>query len=101
MNPTATRARDLALQRHRREVMKWQWVCIGWAVAFLVCLIKVILLQHATNSHEPQVWRTGLAPVGEPYWVTTQAFVRKKDRVWCSFSNGEPIEVSHWTTQQP
>jgi hypothetical protein len=99
LNPTATRAREVALRRHRREVMVWQWISIGLATILLVFAVKVVLLEHTLQT--PQVWRTDAAPVGEPYWVVTQAYVRKKDRVWCSFDTGEPLSVSHWTTQQP
>jgi hypothetical protein len=101
MNATAARARDLALKKHRREVMFWKGILLPvLAVGLSVGVAVGMLIQEAIEG-EPQVWRTDAAPVGEPYWVTTMAYVRKHDKQWCSFTNGEPIEISHWTTAQP
>ena len=95
MNPTAARARDLALKRHRREVRFWKMS--AWA---LLGVLAAIVLMDSIRKAPPQVWRTDLAPVGEPYWVVTKGYIRKHDRQWCSFDSGEPISVQHWLNHE-
>ena len=101
LNETAARARDRALQKHRTEVLFWKGLLIPILVLGLAVGVAAGMLIQEAIKGEPQVWRTDPAPVGEPYWVVVQGYVRKHDRQWCSFDTGEKISVSHWTTAQP
>lgn len=99
-NPTARAAREEALKRHRAEVRKWKSLCILLAGSTFISLVFVVMYE-IRSAGPPQVWRTDVAPVGEPYYVVTKGYVRKKDGRWCSFDTGEPISVTHWTTKNP
>lgn len=100
-NEAARAARNEALRRHRREVGLWKSLLFPVAgISLAIGVVLGMLIKEATKE-PPKVWRTDKAPVGEPYWVVTQAYVRKHDKQWCNVTNGEPIEVSHWTTAQP
>jgi hypothetical protein len=100
MNTTAARARDLALKKHRREVMFWKGILLPvLAVGLSVGVAVGMLIQEAIEG-EPQVWRTGKGPALHPLYVVTQGYVDSEGE-WRCYENGMPLTITHWTPVQP
>ena len=89
MNTSAQRARDVARQRHLRQLMVWRGIAGLCFALFLGTLYWYV---------PSGVWRTDEAPKLEPLHVVTRAYVDKRGN-WRSYDNGEKITVTHWTTK--
>lgn len=88
MTEPARRARDAALERHRKEVRLWKvssWVGFGLFVASLA-LWLVPRSEWSDTEDCPPLQRVT---------VVTEGF-KDKDGKWRSFDNGEPITVKEW-----
>lgn len=100
MNATAARARDLALKKHRLEVMFWRGLLIPILVLGLTVGVAAGMLIQEAIEGEPQVWRTGKGPALHPLYVVTQGYVDSEGE-WRNYQNGTPLVVTHWKTAQP
>jgi hypothetical protein len=96
MNTTARAARVAALERHRKEVRKWKTL----AAIFFFGWVLTSGWHIGHPPPQPATWRTDQAPALQPFYVVTRAYVDKKGN-WRSYTNGEQIEITHWTTHQP
>ena len=93
LNRTAERAREQALTRHRNQLRMHK--AVSWIMFILLAVSNTYYLIEIQSLKEG--WRTDQAPVGHPYYVVTKGYVGHDDR-WRSFDTGQPIEVTHWTT---
>lgn len=88
MTEPAKRAREVALERHRREV--WSWKVSSW-ISFSL-FVASLALWFVPRSE----WRnTEDCPPLQRVTVVTEGF-KDKQGAWRSFDNGQPITVNAW-----
>lgn len=106
MNETARAARKEREERHKRQLQemedsyKRRLRRRDNTSALMFILLFASNIFHYINTQSiksQQEWRTDQAPVGHPYYVVTRGYVGHDNR-WRSFDTGQPIEVTHWTT---
>ena len=100
-NPTAKRAREVALERHRAELEavnkradKWKWYAHK-AMQLLVGVFIVLVVSYY-KMNEP--WRNETPPVQQKLKVVTYGWYHQT-KGWCSYETGEPITVIEWQSQ--
>ena len=93
LNRTAERAREQALTRHRNQLRSHR--AVSWALFLLLAGSNIYHVLE--NRSLKSGWRADQAPTGHPYYVVTRGYIGHDDR-WRSFDTGQPIEVTHWTT---
>ena len=89
MPSTARRAREEALNRHRREVDRWKLV----AIVNFVCLCFVAGVHYYGVLSDD--WRTDKPMPMQRLTVVTEGFM-DRDGNWRSFDSGEKISVQQW-----
>lgn len=88
MTEPAKRAREVALERHRREVRSWK--VSSWINFCLFVASLVLWLVPVEGWMDPKD-----CPPLQRVTVVTEGF-KDKDGKWRSFDNGEPITVKEW-----
>ena len=93
----ATRARDLALAKHRQEVESITRQMKAWRIAGILGLVQLAIGLLTLLIYDPEPgWRGRQdAPPMQRLKVITTGFM-DKDGEWRSFDCGEPIEVHLW-----
>ncbi len=93
----ATRARDLALAKHRQQVESITRQMKAWRIAGILGLLQLTTGLLFLLIHDPEPgWRgrQDAMPMQRVKVITT-GFV-DKDGQWRSFDSGEPITVHLW-----
>lgn len=86
LSTSATRARDLALRRHRRA-LRLREVAVATGIA-----IGIAVGYHVGHSRD---WRRADAPPLQKVEVVTYGF-QDRDGVWRSYDDGERMTVIKW-----
>lgn len=89
MPSTARRAREEALNRHRREVRHWQRVSCMTLIVFIIMGSVAMYLALSED------WRTDKPMPMQRLTVVTEGFM-DRDGNWRSFDSGEKISVQQW-----
>jgi len=90
MPSTARRAREEALNRHRREVRHWKRVAHTFMMMSAIIMgVLILFILHADD------WHTDKPMPMQRLTVVTDGFM-DRDGNWRSFDNGEKISVQQW-----
>ena len=93
-NPTAKRAREVALERHRAELEAVnkradKWKSLARSGLYIVLAQLVIIILGSYQLTRP--WRVSEPPANQPVRLVVICY-KGKDGVWKSYAEGHPVQ---------